>query len=78
MRQELASEDTRTEPVVVDLAKLEEQAESLYLHRFVQSIKRARKENGRFLTLRAGDQLAIEAAQDGSSETLRSISVQRT
>jgi hypothetical protein len=75
MRQELAAKDTRTEPVVIDLAKLEEQAESLYLHRFVQSIKRARKENGRFLTLRAGDELAIEAAQDGSSETLRSIAV---
>lgn len=77
MRQELAANDSRTEPVVVDLAKLEEQAESLYLHRFVESIKRARKENGRFLTLRAGDQLAIEAAQDGSSETLRTIAVER-
>lgn len=58
------------EPVVVDLLKLEQHAEQLFLHRFVDYVKRARRENGRFLKLRAGDEIAILAAADGSAEAL--------
>lgn len=67
-------EEARQEdPVVVDLLKLEQHAETLFLHRFVEYVKRARQENGRFLTLRAGDELAILAAADGSAEALGSV-----
>ncbi|HEX2240840.1 MAG TPA: hypothetical protein VHJ82_06855 [Actinomycetota bacterium] len=59
----------------VDLDALEKQAEQLYLHRFVTAIKKARGEYGRYLILRAGDELAIRAADDGSSESLDDVSV---
>lgn len=65
------SEEQRQDGVVVDLGRLEEQAEELYLHRFVEYVKKVRGEHGRYLTLRAGDELAIEAAGDGSAESLR-------
>lgn len=62
--------DHRGGPIVVDLEKLERQAQDLYLTRFVDSVRKARGENGRFLVLRAGDELAIRAAGDGSSDVL--------
>lgn len=58
------------DPLVLDLLRLEQHAEKLFLHRFVDYVKRARRENGRFLKLRAGDELAILAAADGSAEAL--------
>ncbi|MBW3594932.1 MAG: hypothetical protein KY391_05085 [Actinobacteria bacterium] len=63
--------EQRQDGVVVDLERLEEQAEELYLHRFVEHVKKVRGEHGRFLTLRAGDELAIAAAGDGSAESLQ-------
>jgi len=68
--------DQRDEGVVVDLERLEEQAEELYLHRFVEHVKKVRGEHGRYLTLRAGDQLAIEAAADGSAQSLQEALVE--
>ena len=65
--------EQRREGVVVDLGRLEAQAEELYLHRFVEHIKKVRGEHGRYLTLRAGDELAIEAAADGSAESLQQV-----
>ena len=63
--------EQRQDGVMLDLERLEEQAEELYLHKFVEHVKRVRGEHGRFLTLRAGDELAIEAAGDGSAESLQ-------
>lgn len=59
--------------VVIDLERLEEQAEELYLHRFVEYVKKVRGDHGRYLTLRAGDELAIEAAGDGSDRSLKEV-----
>jgi hypothetical protein len=67
--------EQRTEGTKIDLEKLERHARSLYLHRFVEAIRQARGEHGRYLTLRAGDELAIRAAADGSSEWLERILV---
>ena len=69
----LVEADNRSEGVVVDLHRLEQQAEELYLHKFVEHVKRVRGEHGRFLTLRAGDEIAIEAAGDGSADSLRDV-----
>lgn len=63
--------EQRQDGVVVDLERLEEQAEELYLHRFVEYVKKVRGDHGRFLTLRAGDELAIQAAGDGSADVLQ-------
>ena len=68
--------DQRQDGVVVDLGRLEEQAEELYLHRFVEYVKKVRGEHGRYLTLRAGDELAIEAAADGSADVLQQALVE--
>ena len=65
--------EQRQEGVVVDLGRLEAQAEELYLHRFVEYVKKVRGEHGRYLTLRAGDELAIQAADDGSAEFLKQV-----
>jgi hypothetical protein len=65
--------DQRTDGVVVDLERLEKQAEELYLHRFVEQIKKVRGDHGRYLTLRAGDETAIEAAGDGSAQSLKEV-----
>jgi hypothetical protein len=65
--------DKRTDGVVVDLDRLEKQAAELYLHRFVDYVKQVRGDHGRYLTLRAGDETAIEAAGDGSAETLKDV-----
>ena len=65
--------DKRQDGVVLDLERLETQAEELYLHKFVEYVKKVRGEHGRFLTLRAGDELAIQAAGDGSAESLKEV-----
>jgi hypothetical protein len=67
--------EQRTEGTKIDLERLEEHARSLYLHRFVDAIQEARGQYGRYLTLRAGDELAIRAAADGSAEWLERILV---
>ena len=67
--------DQRGDGVAVDLDKLERQAEELYLHRFVEHVRKVRGEHGRFLTLRAGDELAIKAADDGSARALDEVLV---
>lgn len=67
--------EQRTEGTKIDLERLEKHARSLYLHRFVEAIQQARGEHGRYLTLRAGDELAIRAAADGSDEWLERILV---
>jgi hypothetical protein len=67
------SDNKRRPPIVVDLEKLEKQAEELFLHRFLAAIQKARGDHGRFLTLRAGDQVAIESAADGSIDRLNAI-----
>ena len=69
----LLDADQRDDGVVVDLERLERQAEELYLHRFVEQVKKVRGEHGRYLTLRAGDEIAIEAAGDGSAESLKEV-----
>ena len=61
--------------VVVDLDRLESHAESLYLHRFVEAVRKARGEHGRYLVLRHGDELAIAAAGDGSAQYLEDAAV---
>jgi hypothetical protein len=68
--------DQRGDGVAVDLDKLERQAEELYLHRFVEYVRKVRGEHGRFLTLRAGDELAIQAADDGSAQVLDEVLVE--
>lgn len=72
------SEQQRKPGILVDLERLEAHAEQLYLHRFVDSVKRARGEHGRYLLLRAGDELAIQAAGDGSTESLEDAKVERS
>lgn len=69
------NDDQRGTGLVVDLEALQDQAESLYLHRFVEAVRKARGEHGRFLSLRPGDELAIKAADDGSAETLDDVVV---
>jgi hypothetical protein len=66
-------QDKRDEGVVIDLERLEAHADALYLNRFVEYVKKVRGEHGRYLTLRAGDELAIKAAGDGSAESLDQI-----
>ena len=70
------AEDNRKGPVVIDLERLERQARDLYLHRFVDAVKQARGQFGRYLSLRTGDELAIRAAGDGSSESLDDVIVE--
>ncbi len=72
-RSTLTAADQRNDGVMLDLERLEEHMDGLYLTRFVEHIKRVRGEHGRYLTLRAGDELAIKAADDGSAEKLRHI-----
>jgi hypothetical protein len=62
-------------PVTIDLERLEQHARDLYLLRFVEAVKAARGEFGRYLTLRTGDELAIRAAGDGSSEALDQVAI---
>ena len=75
-RTDAGEQDKRQgRPVVIDLERLEKHAQDLYLTRFVEAVKAARGEFGRFLTLRTGDELAIRAAGDGSSEVLDRVAV---
>lgn len=69
------SDQQRDDGIVVDLEQLEHQAEELYLHRFVEAVRKARGEHGRYLVLRAGDALAVSAARDGSMDALRAVAV---
>jgi hypothetical protein len=69
----IQEQQQRSSGIAVDLEKLEAQAEGLFLTRFVDAIKKARGEFGRFLVLRAGDELAIQAADDGSAEVLDKV-----
>lgn len=69
----IQEEQQRSSGIAVDLDRLEAHAESLFLTRFVEAIKEARGEFGRYLVLRAGDELAIEAAGDGSAELLDDV-----
>ena len=66
-----ADADQRGDSLRVDLDRLERQAEELYLHKFLEHVKRVRGQHGRYLTLRAGDEIAIQAAGDGSAEILK-------
>ena len=70
-----AKREQRSGGVLLDLERLQAQAEGLYLVRFVDAVRQARGEYGRYLLLRAGDELAIRAAGDGSSELLNEIIV---
>lgn len=71
--REQAEADQRNDGVVIDLERLQAHADALYLNRFVDYVKKVRGEHGRYLTLRAGDELAIKAAADGSADTLDKI-----
>lgn len=76
MAQDLQEKSNReSEPIVVDLERLEAQAQYLYLHRFIDAVKKARGEHGRYLTLRAGDEIAIAAADDGSADLITEIAI---
>jgi hypothetical protein len=67
--------DQRRDGPTLDLDALEAHAESLYLHRFVEAVRRARGEHGRYLRIRPGDELAIRAAGDGSAAYLDDVLV---
>jgi hypothetical protein len=70
-----AKREQRGGGVLLDLDRLQAQAQTLYLTRFVDAVRQARGEYGRYLLLRAGDELAIKAAGDGSGELLSEIIV---
>jgi hypothetical protein len=70
-----AKREQRGGGVLLDLDRLQAQAQTLYLTRFVDAVRQARGEHGRYLLLRAGDELAIRAAGDGSGEWLNEIIV---
>ena len=67
--------ENRGKGPTIDLEALEAHARELYLHRFVAHIKKARGEHGRYLQLRPGDALAIQAADDDSADVLEDIQV---
>ena len=68
--------EKRQDGVMLDLEKLEAQMNDLYLHKFVEQVKKVRGEHGRYLTLRAGDEVAIKAADDGSADVLQDVIVE--
>lgn len=68
--------EKRQDGVMLDLEKLEKQMSELYLHKFVEHVKKVRGEHGRYLTLRAGDEVAIQAAGDGSADALQDVIVE--
>ena len=70
-----SSVSERKSGILIDLERLEARTKDLFLHRFVERVKEQRGEHGRFLLLRAGDEVAINAADDGSSEYLRLVAV---
>jgi hypothetical protein len=61
--------------MLLDLDRLETHAQDLYLRRFVDAVRRARGEYGRYLLLRSGDELAIRSADDGSAALLDNMLV---
>ena len=67
------AEQNRSAGILVDLERLQDHAESMYLTRFVDAVKKARDAHGRYLLLRSGDELAIKAAGDGSAELLDEV-----
>jgi hypothetical protein len=67
--------EKRSDGFRIDLERLEDQARELYLYRFVEAVKEARGVHGKYLHLRAGDKLAIQAADDGSAQTLDEVTV---
>ena len=67
------TEDLRGPGLVIDLERLQAHAEDLYLTRFVDYVRKARGEHGRYLRLRPGDETAIIAAGDGSAESLAQV-----
>ena len=69
-------QENRGKGPTIDLEALEAHARELYLHRFVAHIKKARGQHGRYLQLRPGDALAIQAADDDSAEVLEDIQVE--
>lgn len=73
MAQTQENDDLRGPGLVIDLDKLESHARDLYLTRFVEYVRRARGEHGRYLRLRPGDETAIRAADDGSAESLNEV-----
>ena len=73
---ERSNASERRTGIVIDLERLEARTRKLFLHRFVERVKEQRGVDGRFLLLRAGDELAINAADDGSPELLRIVAVQ--
>ncbi|MGH2808510.1 MAG: hypothetical protein ACRDKT_14680 [Actinomycetota bacterium] len=68
--------EKRQDGVMLDLEKLEQHMSELYLHKFVEYLKKVRGEHGRYLTLRAGDEVAIKAADDGSADALQDVIVE--
>lgn len=68
-------EEERSAGFAIDLEALENHASDLYLHRFVSYVRGMRGTHGRYLVLRSGDETAIRAAGDGSSEILEDIAV---
>ena len=75
MDERSRNEEQRAAGPTIDLEALERHARELYLHRFVAYIQKARGEHGRYLQLRPGDQLAIEAADDESARLLADVLV---
>ncbi|MDQ3984957.1 MAG: hypothetical protein M3280_00425 [Actinomycetota bacterium] len=71
-------DQSRAKGVAIDLERLEAHAEEIFLTRFVEAVKEARGEHGRFLILRAGDELAIRSAADGSFELLSEVRAEPT
>lgn len=67
--------DQRGNGPTLDLEALAAPAESHYRHRFVEAVRRARGEHGRYLRIRPGDELAIRAAGDGSETYLDEVLV---
>ncbi len=73
MEEQNGFEELRGPGLVIDLERLQAHAEDLYLTRFVDYVRKARGEHGRYLRLRPGDETAIVAAGDGSAESLAEV-----
>jgi hypothetical protein len=68
-------EQRRTQGRVIDSHRLQQSEPERYIHRLVRAIRTARQEKGRYFYLRAGDEVAILAAEDGSTELMEEITV---
>lgn len=60
---------------IIDTQRLDAIQNRVYLHRFVDAVRNSRGAKGRYLYLRAGDELAIVAAEDGSAALLDRVTV---